>query len=69
LKSGDSNTSFFHKQSQQRKKKNTVSRIQTDSGQTFETLDQIKDVEVQHFEALYSQTNDEEDASATHEMI
>jgi hypothetical protein len=33
LKAGDSNTSFFHKQAQNRRKKNTVTSILSNSGQ------------------------------------
>jgi len=55
LKNRDSNTSFFHKQAQQWRKQNTINKIQIDSKQKLEDLEQIKDAKVQHFEALYNQ--------------
>jgi hypothetical protein len=69
LKYGDSNTSFFHKQAQQRRKKNTVSKIQSESGKTIENFNQIKLAASQHFADLYSQRNQEENEIATQEML
>jgi hypothetical protein len=59
VKSRDSNTSFFHKQAQNRRKKNTVISILSNTGQRLDTFEQVKEATSQHFESLYLQPNDE----------
>jgi hypothetical protein len=59
IKAGDSNTSFFHRQAQSRRKKNTVTTITSSTGQQIDTYDQIKAEAFQHYNTLYQQPREE----------
>jgi hypothetical protein len=59
IKAGDSNTSFFHKQAQSRRKKNTVTSITSSTGQQLDSFDQVKEEAFHHFNNLYQQPIEE----------
>jgi hypothetical protein len=70
LKDGDSNTSFFHKQTQQRIKekyshKNTSNKWEA----VLESFNQIKATTSQHFENFKLKDLQEDDDFATQEML
>jgi hypothetical protein len=54
LKSGDRNTSFFHKQAQSRRGYNSISEIK-DETQTYGDFPSIKNVAFNHFKSLFSE--------------
>ena len=53
LKSGDKNTSFFHKQYRARLSHNHISEISSSSGESFKGISQIKQAAEVHFQSLY----------------
>jgi hypothetical protein len=59
IKAGDSNTSFFHKQAQSRRKKNTVTSITSSTGQQIDSYEQIKAEAYHHYNNLYQQPREE----------
>jgi hypothetical protein len=59
IKEGDSNTSFFHKQAQSRRKKNTVTSITSSTGQQIDSFEQVKAEAYRHFNNLYQQPIEE----------
>eukprot|EP00253_Pinus_taeda_P015209 PITA_15209 len=54
LKAGDRNSDFFHKQSQARKKFNSISEIKEENN-THKDIQSIKNVAFLHFKILYSE--------------
>jgi hypothetical protein len=69
IKAGDSNTSYFHKQAQTRRKKNTVTSIISNTGQQLDTFDQVKDEAFHHFNNLYQQPSSEGTNADTLDML
>jgi hypothetical protein len=69
IKVGDSNTSFFHKQAQSRRKKNTVTSITSNTGQQLDTFDQVKEEAFHHFNNLYQQPSSEETNADVLDML
>jgi hypothetical protein len=57
---GYSNTSFFHKQAQSQRKKNTITSITSNTGKQLDTFDQVKEEAFHHFNNLYQQPIGEE---------
>jgi hypothetical protein len=60
---------FFHKQAQQRKWKNTITKIQSEDSHVLEKYDQVKEVEVHHFVELCSQSQEEESRLAEQDQL
>jgi hypothetical protein len=52
-------TPLFHKQSQFRRNKNTIQKIQLETRHTTNNFDQIKEAATQHYERLYTQESEE----------
>jgi hypothetical protein len=59
IKEGDSNTSSFHRQAQNQRKKNTVTSILSSDGKGLDTFEQVKKETSQHFKTFYQQPNEE----------
>lgn len=57
IKSGDRNTSFFHKKSSWRAKKNHISCIRREDGTVSEDLDEIESSATNYFRSLFSEDN------------
>jgi hypothetical protein len=57
LKAGDRNTSYFHRQFKAHLSRNHISEITTNEGKLCKGIDQIKDVDVLHFQQIYSKEN------------
>ena len=58
MKSGDKNTSYFHRQFRARLSRNHISEITTFEGVICKGNDQIKVVVVSHFQTLYNKGNE-----------
>ncbi|KAA3458125.1 reverse transcriptase [Gossypium australe] len=54
LKLGDKNTSFFHKQASQRKKRNLIQKLQFDDGREAIENEEIKEIARSYFVKLFS---------------
>eukprot|EP00253_Pinus_taeda_P017122 PITA_17122 len=63
LKSGDRNTSYFHRQCRARLSRNHITEITSSSGQVYKGFSQIQEAVVHHFQNLLSaeRNGDEED--------
>jgi len=63
LKSGDRNTSYFHRQCRARLSRNHITEITSSSGQVYKGFSQIQEAAVNHFQNLLSaeRNGDEED--------
>ena len=60
IKAGDSNTSFFHRQAQSQRKKNTIIIITSSTGQQIDNYDQIKaELAFQYYNIIYQQPREE----------
>ena len=57
IKDGECNTSFFHKSTIQHRKRNKISKLRTDSGETLEEHQDIFDELTHHFSQLLSEPN------------
>jgi hypothetical protein len=55
IKSGDKNTSFFHKYATHRRNINTIWDISDEEGNNFSTLTDIRATTFNHFKSLFSE--------------
>jgi len=69
MKTGDSNSSFFHKRAHSRRKKNKVTSITSKIGKQIETFDQVKEEAFHHFNSLYQQPSSEETNADVLDML